>query len=702
MILSIGMIVKNEEKYLEQCLTALKPILENVPSELIIADTGSSDKTVEIAKRFTDKVYHFDWIDDFSAARNFTLEKSTGEWFMFIDADEILQNCDDIIRFFNSGEYNKYNTASYIQRSYSDIANGKVNTSQYIDMKVLRLTKRLNGVYFINTIHETFSLIYAPVKYLDLVADHYGYVEKVDGKITEKSKEKKRRNLDLLFKRLDQLTPEEKKHTAVYKQIADCYKTDDHEKAIEFLDMGLAAIEPTDMIITSYYVSKAGLLLYMNRYKETVELCDKYFDPGNPVRKTQLACDATMFDCRGGSCYFLEYYDKAVFDLSNFFEVYGKYLDNKMNTDDLFHTPVYFSNEHIQQVMLVFFESCIITGKYGVANKVINSFPVYRYCDSGDNTLMLMAKLVGIMERTDFDAFGVLYSNLDDDNREKLVCFMRLLTFKADHAEREKILGEINAAAKSSSKLSEAADICREFLSDKIANNDKIENYLNKYSSGHNDDILCVMMGQNMDITPFLNQKDFDARRCIHTVNAGYHNFLSLFENYDTGKISESGLEKAAELYKWALAESVGNNADISVLLEKYGSVGERWRRNSNGKSGVPKEIQPAIIVWNIVCAGGKNNYKLCLSEMRKLITSFPEFTPIAKAYQTLLENAIKPVQDPLSEFEQMALAVKQNIRAMIQAGNISDAKNTLHEYEALCPNDAEIAKLKTEIEALS
>lgn len=59
MVLSIGMIVKNEEKYLERCLTALKPTLENVDSELIIADTGSTDNTVEIAKRFTDKVYYF-------------------------------------------------------------------------------------------------------------------------------------------------------------------------------------------------------------------------------------------------------------------------------------------------------------------------------------------------------------------------------------------------------------------------------------------------------------------------------------------------------------------------------------------------------------------------------------------------------------------------------------------------------------------
>ena len=79
MVLSIGMIVKNEEKYLERCLNGIKPILDNVDSELIITDTGSTDNTIEIAKKFTDKVFCFDWCDDFAAARNFGLKEAKGE-----------------------------------------------------------------------------------------------------------------------------------------------------------------------------------------------------------------------------------------------------------------------------------------------------------------------------------------------------------------------------------------------------------------------------------------------------------------------------------------------------------------------------------------------------------------------------------------------------------------------------------------------
>ena len=120
MQLSIGMIVKNEEKYLDRCLAAIKPILDSIDSELIIADTGSTDSTVEIAKKYTDNVFHFEWINDFAAARNSTLDRAKGEWYMFLDADEIFKSCNDIIHFFKSGEYKKYRSARYTIRNYDN------------------------------------------------------------------------------------------------------------------------------------------------------------------------------------------------------------------------------------------------------------------------------------------------------------------------------------------------------------------------------------------------------------------------------------------------------------------------------------------------------------------------------------------------------------------------------------------------------
>ena len=73
--ISLCMIVKNEEKVLARCLDSIADLMD----EIIIVDTGSSDNTKEIAKKYTDKIYDFAWIDDFSAARNYSFSKATKE-----------------------------------------------------------------------------------------------------------------------------------------------------------------------------------------------------------------------------------------------------------------------------------------------------------------------------------------------------------------------------------------------------------------------------------------------------------------------------------------------------------------------------------------------------------------------------------------------------------------------------------------------
>lgn len=89
--ISLCMIVKNEEKVLERCLDSVK----NAVDEIIIADTGSTDKTKEIAFKYTDRVFDFRWTDDFSAARNFSFSKAESEYVMWLDADDVLtpENC---------------------------------------------------------------------------------------------------------------------------------------------------------------------------------------------------------------------------------------------------------------------------------------------------------------------------------------------------------------------------------------------------------------------------------------------------------------------------------------------------------------------------------------------------------------------------------------------------------------------------------
>ena len=87
---SLCMIVKNEEKHLAKCLHSAKPVVD----EMIIVDTGSTDRTKNIAEAFGARVYTFQWTDDFSEARNFSISKAKGRWIFVMDADEVISSLD--------------------------------------------------------------------------------------------------------------------------------------------------------------------------------------------------------------------------------------------------------------------------------------------------------------------------------------------------------------------------------------------------------------------------------------------------------------------------------------------------------------------------------------------------------------------------------------------------------------------------------
>ena len=85
--LSVCIIVKNEEENLKKCLLALLAF----PFEIVVVDTGSADRTVEVAKRYTEQVYDFAWCDDFAAAKNFAIQKASNDLVLVLDSDEYIE-----------------------------------------------------------------------------------------------------------------------------------------------------------------------------------------------------------------------------------------------------------------------------------------------------------------------------------------------------------------------------------------------------------------------------------------------------------------------------------------------------------------------------------------------------------------------------------------------------------------------------------
>jgi glycosyltransferase involved in cell wall biosynthesis len=186
--LSLCMIVKNEEKHLARCLNSVKDVVD----EIVIVDTGSTDSTLEIAELFNASIFRFNWINDFSVARNFALSKCQSDWILYLDADEELnQNC---IEELKERVEDKSAAINCIVKSLT------AEESKIGLMKYPRLFPNDSRIKFEGKVHEQIqnSLDRYKIPLVDSTIEiiHYGYI--LDDK---SAKIKLERNLNLLLTR---------------------------------------------------------------------------------------------------------------------------------------------------------------------------------------------------------------------------------------------------------------------------------------------------------------------------------------------------------------------------------------------------------------------------------------------------------------------------------------------------------------------
>lgn len=171
MKLSICMMVKNEEKWLEKCLESMQLLRSNVESELIIVDTGSTDRSIEIARRFTDQVYFHEWNNNFSEMRNITLGYARGEWVFIIDGDEVLVQGEVIAQFLNSQEEAKYDSAALHVKNFTDENDGNI----FSILAAPRLFRKFKDFRFEGAIHNV-PVFEGVSRLIPAVLLHYGYL----------------------------------------------------------------------------------------------------------------------------------------------------------------------------------------------------------------------------------------------------------------------------------------------------------------------------------------------------------------------------------------------------------------------------------------------------------------------------------------------------------------------------------------------
>lgn len=280
--ISVCIIGKNEEKNIERCLAPLMPY----GFEIIYVDTGSTDRTKELAARYTDNIYDFEWINDFSAARNYSLEKASHNYVLVLDCDEFLTeiDLDGIEKAINE---HPRGIGMLLRINYCE-SNDKQTFSPD---RVERLFHK-RRYHYCFTIHEQVADINTDSTYCErydipLTVDHIGYAGTMEDR-----RLKAERNNELLFKEIEK-NPND---PYFYFQVGQSYNLiSDYENAYIYYKKAFELpLNPEELWVQAMAVTFINAMTHTGRSDEALEI----FEP-----IAHLFAGTADFHCSMGNIY---------------------------------------------------------------------------------------------------------------------------------------------------------------------------------------------------------------------------------------------------------------------------------------------------------------------------------------------------------------------------------------------------------------
>ncbi len=265
--LSLVMIARDEEEFLGDCLESVRGVVD----EIILVDTGSTDRTVEIAKEHGAKVVHFTWIEDFSAARNEALKHATGDWGLWLDADERLQEGDGPALRELIAEA-RDNIGGYFVNIRNVLAlRGDGDVLWHRACRLFRLHPDLK---FQGRIHEQnvrslqqAGLDVAPAK---VVIEHLGYA----GEVAEK-RNKNERFIRMVQREVEENPEDPFRGFQLFNLGNAFYTARDYEAAAHWFEQAAAEINAIEDYTPLLFVEWGVALLILGRPQETIDVCER-------------------------------------------------------------------------------------------------------------------------------------------------------------------------------------------------------------------------------------------------------------------------------------------------------------------------------------------------------------------------------------------------------------------------------------------
>lgn len=677
MILSIAMIVKNEEKYLEKTLKSLVPLMNEVESELIIVDTGSTDKTIEIAQKYTDKVYFKEWSGNFAEMRNESIKHVKGEWILILDADEEVVEYHNFIDFINSEKRTKYNSLNIVLNNFS-------NEELTISTKspLLRIFKNDGNFKYVGRVHEQPEYrapIYNPVDGAILV-NHYGYIYE-DETVRQK---KMKRNEELLFRELE-LNPN---NAYINYQLGQNYMVlNKASDAVFYLEKSRTEYEKEGRMYIPTYLSLLACYYAMHENLKAEQICLKY------LKKDKRNIDIYFYLANAQKE--MSRYEDSIKNYDKFFYYIKNYSESTQARDVIcsFETSIY-------EIKAIhdYCEILINKKRYSDAMNLIEEAKS-KYKDKEESLVSLYEVIIKLLyESNSFEKMLDYYEEFSKHKIGKKIFLskLELFLYTIKDSDKEYIYRIL-------SKIDGNYGILNRLRLGENVNKDILLNILEVENDDYYGDIIVGIFNQTKNLHEILSSvnslKLYSYLRYVFVVD---RSFINVVYEYIKSEALNFNVEniRIRTILERSIMESKGLSRDRKYEIFKQYSV-DRYRLF---KIIYERDIKDYIILNNVENTYDYLAIKLKMlndekerdmikyvKEIGNLIVQYPEHKDMIEMELKNVEEYMKEPKETKNLKEEYKAIVEKNINS----NNLDIAEQLLCQYEEINGVDENVINMR-------
>lgn len=671
---SITMIVKNEERFLERCLQSLQRFRDELSCELIIVDTGSTDGTIEIAEKYADKLIHFEWTGHFAQARNESIKAAEGRWFFIVDGDEVF---DDTIQEFIDfmklppKQRDAYDNVKLIVRS---LTVSEKNKDVYADLVQARLHNITKGKrYYSAAVHAALMLDHSNAFITKTILTHYGYLPEISAK-----KLPIRRQM-----MIDSLEKEPNDVRMIYHIIVAF--SNDYDKKIEYAKMAINLCKTVKGINRSYEApTYAALLKVYQIQKNHIE----YLEILEDFLKLEISVHTEPYVeilYRTAFVYSeMKDYERAIEYFNKFKSAYeahqksGSTIYADMTTYDFNNEKTFFAS----QIGIIDLQ--MKDEKEEEAIKTLENATFYNVKIDEDEKYTYIDEYISLcIKLKQFNLLDNVYKLIEDDEEIYVDVKYKTLLIAALISGEDKLKLMEKCLLNTLSEYTRSAFV---YLKTRIIMKD----------------LTHKILTSNVEVTDIRMAKFYLTMAELYIINQT--NEIKTKQNLKEQKvIGMSIVMDDKEFSEQEEIEKLGDIFEFVIInLKSFMKLKYRPEMLNINNVEILSPLEGLALIMEDAILEKRTNTVKYLQKLKESIKYMPTLADTIKIITQPIQEEIEQIEEDKDEFEQLAQTVKETINTFIKLNNKEQSLAVLEQYKKVNPNDEEIPKLAKLIEEMN